>query len=38
MCQGNGYLCLRNATDEFNPGEQRICLWQAPSTNSMTTR
>ena len=23
MCQGNGYLCLRNATDEFNPGEQR---------------
>lgn len=23
MCQGNGYLCLRNATDEFNPREQR---------------
>lgn len=23
MCQGNGYLCLRNATDEYNPGEQR---------------
>lgn len=23
MCQGNGYLGLRNATDEFNPGEQR---------------
>ena len=23
MCQGNGYLCLRNATDEFNAGEQR---------------
>ena len=23
MCQCNGYLCLRNATDEFNPGEQR---------------
>lgn len=23
MCQGNGYLCLRNATDEFNPSEQR---------------
>lgn len=23
MCQGNGYLGLRNATDEFNAGEQR---------------
>lgn len=23
MCQGNGYLCLRNAADEFNAGEQR---------------
>ncbi len=23
MCQGNGYLCIRNAADEFNPGEQR---------------
>lgn len=23
MCQGNGYLCVRNATDEFNPREQR---------------
>ena len=23
MCQGNDYLCLRNATDEFNPREQR---------------
>ena len=23
MCQGNGYLGLRNATDEFNVGEQR---------------
>lgn len=23
MCQGNGYIGLRNATDEFNPGEQR---------------
>lgn len=26
MCQGNGYLGLRNATDEFNPGEQRNLL------------
>ena len=23
MCQGNGYLCLCNAADEFNAGEQR---------------
>lgn len=23
MCQGNGYLGLRNATDEYNAGEQR---------------
>ena len=23
MCQGNGYLGLRNSTDEFNAGEQR---------------
>lgn len=23
MCQGNGYMGLRNATDEFNAGEQR---------------
>lgn len=23
MCQGNGYLGLRNASDEFNAGEQR---------------
>ena len=23
MCQGNGYLGLRCAADEFNPGEQR---------------
>lgn len=23
MCQGNGYLGLRNAADEYNAGEQR---------------
>lgn len=38
MCQGNGYLCLRNATDEFNPREQRDLFVAGTFTSSTTTR